>query len=69
MLGNLGLLLKTIRFNHRAPVAISISAAGVAALGVDAYAASTRMQTLMDQIELSYTLTARIQQMSLMNYL
>jgi len=37
--------------------------------GVDAYAASTRMQTLMDQIELSYTLTARIQQMSLMNYL
>jgi len=36
--------------------------------GVDAYAASTRMQTLLDQIELSYTLTARIQQMSLMNY-
>lgn len=37
--------------------------------GVDAYAASTRMQTLLDQVELSYTLTARIQQMSLMNYL
>lgn len=37
--------------------------------GVDAYEASTRMQTLLDQVELSYTLTARIQQMSLMNYL
>ncbi|MBU4528959.1 MAG: flagellar hook-associated family protein [Hoeflea sp.] len=37
--------------------------------GVDAYEASTRMQTLLDQVEMSYTLTARIQQMSLMNYL
>ncbi|KGF69145.1 flagellar hook protein FlgL [Hoeflea sp. BAL378] len=37
--------------------------------GVDAYAASTRMQTLLDQVETSYALTARIQKMSLMNYL
>ena len=37
--------------------------------GVDAYEASTRMQTLLDQVETSYALTARIQQMSLMNYL
>jgi len=37
--------------------------------GVDAYEASTRMQTLLDQVETSYTLTARIQQLSLMNYL
>ncbi|MDP2121422.1 MAG: flagellar hook-associated family protein [Hoeflea sp.] len=37
--------------------------------GVDAYEASTRMQTLLDQVEISYALTARIQQMSLMNYL
>ncbi|MEM5471554.1 flagellar hook-associated family protein [Hoeflea sp. AS60] len=37
--------------------------------GVDAYEASTRMQSLLDQVETSYTLTARIQQMSLMNYL
>ena len=37
--------------------------------GVDAYEASTRMQTLLDQVETSYALTARIQQMSLVNYL
>lgn len=37
--------------------------------GVDAYEASTRMQTLLDQVETSYALTARIQQMSLTNYL
>ncbi|PHR17345.1 MAG: flagellar biosynthesis protein FlgL [Hoeflea sp.] len=37
--------------------------------GVDAYEASTRMNSLLNQVEASYTLTARIQQMSLMNYL
>ncbi|OCW56179.1 flagellar hook-associated family protein [Hoeflea olei] len=37
--------------------------------GVDAYEASTRMDTLVDQVELSYTLTARIQQLNLTNYL
>ena len=37
--------------------------------GVDAYEASTRMKSLLTQVETSYTLTARIQQMSLMNYL
>jgi len=37
--------------------------------GVDAYEASTRMNSLLAQVEASYTLTARIQQMSLMNYL
>jgi len=37
--------------------------------GVDAYEASTRMQTLLSQVETSYTLTARIQQLNLMNYL
>jgi len=37
--------------------------------GVDAYEASTRMKSLLAQVETSYTLTARIQQMSLMNYL
>jgi len=37
--------------------------------GVDAYEASTRMNSLLAQVETSYTLTARIQQMSLMNYL
>lgn len=37
--------------------------------GVDPYEASTRMNSLLAQVEASYTLTARIQQMSLMNYL
>lgn len=37
--------------------------------GVDPYEASTRMNSLLAQVETSYTLTARIQQMSLMNYL
>lgn len=37
--------------------------------GVDAYEASTRMQTLLAQVETSYKLTARIQQLNLMNYL
>lgn len=39
MLGNLGIFSKTIRFIHRTPVVIGISAAGMAALGVAAYAA------------------------------
>jgi len=37
--------------------------------GVDTYAASTRMNTLLTQIETSYTLTSRLQQLSLINYL
>ena len=37
--------------------------------GVDAYEASTRMNTLLTQVETSYALTARIQQLNLMNYL
>ncbi|WP_099863989.1 flagellar hook-associated family protein [Pararhizobium haloflavum] len=37
--------------------------------GVDPYEASTRMNTLLTQMEASYALTARIQQLSLMNYL
>jgi flagellar hook-associated protein 3 FlgL len=37
--------------------------------GVDPYEASTRMKALLTQIETSYTLTARIQQLSLINFL
>ncbi|WP_412051150.1 MULTISPECIES: flagellar hook-associated family protein [unclassified Hoeflea] len=37
--------------------------------GVDAYEASTRMTSLLAQVETSYTLTARIQQLNLTNYL
>jgi len=37
--------------------------------GVDPYEAATRVNTLMTQIETAYSLTARIQQLSLVNYL
>ncbi|WP_275788897.1 flagellar hook-associated family protein [Pararhizobium gei] len=37
--------------------------------GVDVYEASTRMNALLTQIETSYTLTSRLQQMSLINFL
>jgi flagellar hook-associated protein 3 FlgL len=37
--------------------------------GVDPYEASTRISSLLSQIETSYALTARIQQLSLVNYL
>ena len=37
--------------------------------GVDPYEAATRMNTLLTQMEASYSLTARIQQMSLLNFL
>lgn len=37
--------------------------------GVDAYEASTRVNSLLAQVETSYTLTSRIQQLNLMNYL
>lgn len=37
--------------------------------GVDAYEASTRVSTLLAQIETAYTLTSRIRQLSLVRYL
>jgi len=37
--------------------------------GVDAYEASTRMKSLLAQVETSYQLTARLQQLSLTNFL
>ena len=36
---------------------------------VDPYEASTRVTTLLTQIETSYAMTARIQQLSLLDYL
>ncbi|MEN9894165.1 MAG: hypothetical protein RIR97_17, partial [Pseudomonadota bacterium] len=37
--------------------------------GVDPYEASTRVNTLLQQVETSYTLTAKIQKLSLVNFL
>jgi flagellar hook-associated protein 3 FlgL len=36
--------------------------------GVDVYAASTKITALTNQMEISYNLTARISQLSLVNY-
>ncbi len=37
--------------------------------GIDPYEASTHISSLLSQIETAYTLTSRIQQLSLVNYL
>ncbi|OBZ92768.1 flagellar hook protein FlgL [Pararhizobium polonicum] len=37
--------------------------------GIDAYAASVQLKTLQTQLETSYTLTSRLQQLSLINFL
>jgi flagellar hook-associated protein 3 FlgL len=37
--------------------------------GIDTYEAKTRLDLLMQQIEIAYSLTSRLQQMSLVNYL
>ena len=37
--------------------------------GIDPYEASTRISNLLTQIETSYALTARIQQLSLIDYI
>ncbi len=37
--------------------------------GVDPYEASTRVSTLLSQVETAYAMTARIQQLSILNYL
>lgn len=38
-------------------------------VGVDTYEASTRLTTLLNQVETSYTITSKIQGLSLVNYL
>lgn len=38
-------------------------------IGIDKYAASTRLTTLLTQVETSYKITSRIQNLSLVNYL
>ena len=37
--------------------------------GVDPYEASSRLSTLLTQVETAYAMTARIQQLTLLNYL
>lgn len=56
--------------NERMSIQIDILSAHIGTLeGVDPYEASTRVSTLMTQIETAYALTARLQKLSLVNYL
>jgi flagellar hook-associated protein 3 FlgL len=56
--------------NDRMSIQINLMTNHIGALeGVDMTEASTRVSTLMTQIETAYAMTARIQQLSLLNYL
>ncbi len=56
--------------NERMGIEIDIMANHIGALeGVDPYEASSRLSTLLAQVETAYAMTARIQQLTLLNYL
>ena len=56
--------------NDRMAIQINVVTTHIGALeGVDPAEASTRVATLLTQIEVAYALTARIQRLSLLNYL
>ena len=56
--------------NERMSIEIDIMANHIGALeGVDPYEASGRLSSLLAQIETAYAMTARIQQLTLLNYL
>ena len=54
----------------RMGIEIDIMTSHIGALeGVDPYEASSRLSTLLTQVETAYAMTARIQQLTLLNYL
>jgi flagellar hook-associated protein 3 FlgL len=56
--------------NERMSIQIDIMANHIGALeGVDPYEASSRLSSLLAQVETAYAMTARIQQLTLLNYL
>jgi flagellar hook-associated protein 3 FlgL len=56
--------------NERMSIEIDIIANHIGALeGVDPYEASSRLSSLLAQVETAYAMTARIQQLTLLNYL
>jgi flagellar hook-associated protein 3 FlgL len=69
--GSLGTVQERVSLaNERMSIQIDIIAGHIGVLeGVDPYEASTRVSALTTQIETAYTLTARIQRLSLLNYL
>jgi flagellar hook-associated protein 3 FlgL len=58
------------RANERMSIQTDILSSHITQLeGVDPYEASTRVASLMTQLETSYAITARIQKLSILNYL
>jgi flagellar hook-associated protein 3 FlgL len=56
--------------NERMGIEVDIMTKHIGMLeGVDPYEASTRLSQLMTQIETAYAMTARVQKLSLLNYL
>jgi flagellar hook-associated protein 3 FlgL len=56
--------------NERMGIEVDIMTKHIGSLeGVDPYEASTRLSQLMTQIETAYAMTARVQKLSLLNYL
>jgi flagellar hook-associated protein 3 FlgL len=61
---------RVTKANERMSLQIDILSAHIGTLeGVDPYEASTRVTALTTQVETAYALTARLQQLSLLNYL
>lgn len=69
--GRVGVVEESVgNANQRHRIQIDLITRDINALeGVDPYEASTRVTSLVTQIETSYALTARLQRISLMNYL
>jgi len=69
--GNMGVVQGRVETsNETISLQLNVIATHIGALeNVDPYEAETRVSTLLTQIETSYALTARIQKLSLLNYL
>lgn len=69
--GALGVVQERVaKANDKMAIQIDIIATHIGTLeGVDPYEASTRIASIMTQIETAYAMTARIQKLSLLNYL
>ena len=60
-------LARALERYDRREVSLAISVGTLES--VDPYEAATRVNTLMSQLEISYTITGRLQQLNLMNYI
>jgi flagellar hook-associated protein 3 FlgL len=61
---------RVAKANERMSIQIDIMATHIGALeGVDPYEASTRVSMLLTQVETAYAMTARIHQLTILNYL